>query len=322
MKRYRLVPTLLLVVLMLTANLSFAAGNIVAKIGNMTITKSELETELTSSTVADDTTGLTPLAAKKKVLQFLIERKIMLAEASRLKVEPPKDVLEKMYTQEVEVIGGTEKFQKEMQRRGQTEKQFRQQLLEEYKIQQLLYQNVDLTLKIQPLTMDNLKSYYSLHLNEYRVGDSVRMRHIFFSAPDNMTAEEKAAKYVKAKDALEKIKKGDIFALVAKDYSETRADYGGDVGQPVHMGEMKSFPQIEKIAFSLSSGEHSEIIESSAGYHIIKIENRVYGHQQSLDEVLAKVAEGAQKERAKIIYNDWLAQLKLRYTIEIFEENL
>jgi parvulin-like peptidyl-prolyl isomerase len=322
MKKYQYILTFLFVLMLVMANQSFCASNIVAKIGTMTITKAELDSELSLTSVADDTVGLTPLQAKKKILQFLVEQKILLAEATRLKIDIPKDTLENMYSQEIEVVGGAEKFQREMKRRGMNDKQIRQQISDEYKIQQLIYQNVDLILKIKPLTMEDLRSYYTLHLNDYRVGDSVRMRHIFFSAPDSMTAEQKAAKYIKAKEALEKIKKGDEFVLVAKDYSETRGDYGGDVGQPVHMGELKSFPQIEKIAFSLSSGEHSDIIESSSGYHIIKIENRVYGHQQNFDEVLAKVAENTQKERAKKIYTDWLNQLKLRYTIEIYEENL
>lgn len=76
----------------------------------------------------------------------------------------------------------------------------------------------------------------------------------------------------KAESILEELKQGADFIKLANKYSEDPGNYqnqGGDLGWVVK-GQM--VPEFEQAAFSLKSGQVSEIITTQFGFHIIKSE--------------------------------------------------
>jgi len=75
----------------------------------------------------------------------------------------------------------------------------------------------------------------------------------------------------KAEDLLKRVRAGEDFATLAKEFSEdpgSRAQ-GGDLGW-FSRGEMVK--EFEDAAFALKEGEVSGVVESPFGYHIIKVE--------------------------------------------------
>jgi len=79
---------------------------------------------------------------------------------------------------------------------------------------------------------------------------------------------EAKAKIQKAKDELEK---GKDFSQVAKEFSEgDSAKNGGELGW-FYQGEM--LPEISAAVSALRAGETTPIIESSLGYHIVRVED-------------------------------------------------
>jgi len=123
-------------------------------------------------------------------------------------------------------------------------------------------------------------------------------------------ADEEAKK--KALELLQRIKKGENFESVAKEYSSDKvsAAAGGDLGY-FKIGTM--VPEFEEIAFSLKPGEVSDIVKTEFGYHIIKVE----------DTRLRKVKEGEElkkvilKEKQDRALSEWMRDLKEKAKIEI-----
>jgi parvulin-like peptidyl-prolyl isomerase len=71
-----------------------------------------------------------------------------------------------------------------------------------------------------------------------------------------------------AKEALEKLKKGEKFSAIAKSVSRCSSrKNGGDLGFFTRGKMVKEF---EKGAFALNKGETSAIVKTQFGYHIIK----------------------------------------------------
>jgi hypothetical protein len=76
----------------------------------------------------------------------------------------------------------------------------------------------------------------------------------------------------KAQGLLTRVKNGEDFEAIAKQFTEdgTR-DAGGDLGW---FGQGKMDPEFEKAAFSLQKGQTSDLVESSFGFHIIRVDDR------------------------------------------------
>jgi len=71
-----------------------------------------------------------------------------------------------------------------------------------------------------------------------------------------------------ANTALERLKKGEKFATIAKEISLCPSKKkGGDLGT---FGRGKMVKEFEEAAFALQKGQISPIIKTKFGYHIIK----------------------------------------------------
>jgi parvulin-like peptidyl-prolyl isomerase len=89
------------------------------------------------------------------------------------------------------------------------------------------------------------------------------------SHPELDTDKKKRAE---AEDVLKRLRAGEDFATLAKQYStDGSKDKGGDLGWFGH-GDM--VPEFEKAAYALKPGEISDIVQSKFGFHIIKLEER------------------------------------------------
>jgi len=95
-------------------------------------------------------------------------------------------------------------------------------------------------------------------------------RHILVKVPDGATEEQKTEASSKIGFALERVKKGEDFAKVARETSDdTSAAEGGDLGCFQKGRMVKPF---EDAAFALAPGEISGVVTTQYGFHVIKLE--------------------------------------------------
>ncbi len=144
------------------------------------------------------------------------------------------------------------------------------------------------------VSSDELQSYYRQHAAEFRVPESVKVRHILIKLPlpgpdGKVDAKQAAAAKAKAQDVLNQLHKGGDFAALAKKYSDdtATAKNGGSVGELVQGSG--SAPEIEKVAFGLAKGQTSDLIPTSYGFEIIRVDDKIAAHSRSLDEVRSEI---------------------------------
>ena len=142
-----------------------------------------------------------------------------------------------------------------------------------------------------------VQKYYDEHAAEYEKPEQVHARHILFRFAPGATAEDKAKVRQRAEEVLAKVKAGEDFAALAKQYSEdASAAQGGDLGS---FTRGKLVAPFERAAFSLAPGETSDLVESPFGLHIIKVDSKESAHTQTLEEVRAQIADKLKQEKAR-----------------------
>jgi peptidyl-prolyl cis-trans isomerase D len=143
------------------------------------------------------------------------------------------------------------------------------------------------------ITSDDLRAYYDQHRDQYRMPEQVKVSHILIKTPlpgaDGKVDEKGVAEAQhRAEDLLKQLKSGAKLEDLAKKYSEDpgSAKQGGSLGW---IGKGQTVPEFEKTAFSLPQGQTSDLVKSSYGFHIIRVEDKQEAHTKTLDEVKAEI---------------------------------
>ena len=155
------------------------------------------------------------------------------------------------------------------------------------------------------ITQDDLRSYYRDHSDAYRVPEQVKVSHILIKTPlpgpDGKVDEKGTAEAQRrAEDLLKQLKSGSKLEDLAKKYSEDpgSAKEGGSLGW---IGRGQTVPEFEKTAFSLAKGQISDLVKSSYGFHIIRVDDKQDAHVKSLDEVKGEIEPALKHQKAQQI---------------------
>ena len=149
---------------------------------------------------------------------------------------------------------------------------------------------------------EDLQAYYDQHRDDYRVPEQVSVSHILIKTPLPGTDGKVDPKGVeearkKAEDVLKQLKAGGNFAELAKKYSEDPGSgkNGGSLGW---IGKGRTVPEFEQTAFSLAKGATSGLVQSSYGFHIIRLDDKQAAHLKSLDEVKDQIEGSIKQQKA------------------------
>jgi peptidyl-prolyl cis-trans isomerase D len=155
------------------------------------------------------------------------------------------------------------------------------------------------------VTHDELSSYYNQHRDQYRVAEQAKVSHILIKAPlpgpdGKVDGKGVAEAQRRAEDLLKQLKAGAKFEELAKKYSEDpgSAKEGGSLGW---IGKGRTVPEFEKAAFSLPIGQMSDLVKSSYGFHIIRVDDRQDAHMKTLEEVRDQIEPILKQQKAQQI---------------------
>jgi peptidyl-prolyl cis-trans isomerase D len=172
---------------------------------------------------------------------------------------------------------------------------------------QVKYATIDLS-KIESgvqISRADLQAYYDSHRDQYRVPEQVKVSHILIKTPlpgPDGKLDEKGVEAARARaaDLLKQIRSGANFEELAKKYSEDpgSAKEGGSLGW-VPRG--RTVPEFEKVAFSLPKGQSSDLVKTSYGFHIIRVDDKQEAHQKTLDEVKDQIEPILKQQKAQQI---------------------
>jgi peptidyl-prolyl cis-trans isomerase D len=150
-------------------------------------------------------------------------------------------------------------------------------------------------MKIDPA---EVKQAYQANARQYTTAEERQASHILIAVKPDASAAEKAAAKAKATMILEKARaKPEDFAALAKEYSQDpgSSQQGGDLGSFARGSMVKPF---EDAVFAAKVGDIVGPVETSFGYHIIKVTGVTPAHLQSFDEVKGRIEADLRRQKA------------------------
>jgi peptidyl-prolyl cis-trans isomerase D len=169
------------------------------------------------------------------------------------------------------------------------------------KAKYILIDTTQLADKVE-VTSAEVQQYYKEHQDDYRLPETVTVRHILIKAPtadSSGKVDQKAVDAAKAKaeDVDKQLKAGTSFADLAKKYSDDPGSAkDGGLLPPLTRG--RTVPEFEQAAFNTPVGQTTGIIRTSYGFHIIHVESKQEARLKPLAEVKVEIEPVLKKQKA------------------------
>ncbi|WP_164000759.1 peptidylprolyl isomerase [Pyxidicoccus caerfyrddinensis] len=269
-------------------------GPVVALVNGQPVTAEEVEAKLREQPAFIRARYATP-EKKKEFLDNLIRFELLAQEAQRAGLDKDPEI---------------------------------QATLQKVMVQKLLRQQQEAT---GTLSETELRKYYDEHLSEFVRPERVRVSHIFLPAVEGDTAKRNQARAaatklladVKAKSAGANTS---AFELAAAEHSWDKAtkSAGGDLGflSREELTQAWEAP-LAAAAFAITADSGvGPVVETSKGFHLVKLLGRQLGTNQDFDSVKARIESRLLSERRARALDDFIAGLKSKAKIEVRDDVL
>jgi peptidyl-prolyl cis-trans isomerase C len=250
------------------------------------------------------------VAIKNKVLEKIIRYELLYQECQKEGVEIDEADINKRLESEKSKFSSNDEFQQRLRELGKDEEIFKFQIERELAIQRLINK------KFKPTITDNeAKKYYNANPDEFKdLEEQVRASHILISVDSGASQSEKGTAKKEIEGILERIKSGEDFDMLAKQYSDCPSSAQG--------GDLDFFPRgqmvnpFEEAAFAMKVGDISDIVETQFGYHIIKVTDKQ--GPMTFDEAKDDIVRALGKQKIADSYSKFYADVRDKAKVDMF----
>jgi parvulin-like peptidyl-prolyl isomerase len=243
-------------------------------------------------------------AIKREALDELIEEKLMLIRAEKLRLKVTDEELKKR-VEEIKKDYPGENFAQVFGGEKVDYKIWSEELRKRLLLEKLVDQEVNSKITV---TDEEAQEAYQANRGRYYAEDSVHVAQIVVPTKE------------KADAVLRRIQAGEDFGRIAQEASTgPEAAKGGDLGVFTRGVMPEAF---DRVVFYLPQGKTSRVVQSPYGFPVFKVLKRERGHWIEFADVKDKIKLDLMKVKEEKEFRKWLDQLKAGATIRIDEERL
>ncbi|MBN2694452.1 peptidylprolyl isomerase [bacterium] len=298
----------------------FTLPDIVASIGDEKITKETILAELEKIEAQFKRFKQHVTEAQKRTMAInitdnIIRQKLMQKYAKDNSLIISEDDINKEFEASKKRFKSEEDYQNFLKQHQLSEDKIKEEIKSRH-LNKMVIEHAVLS-KIT-VSEDSVKKYYDEHPAEFTEPEKIKARHILIKVTPNDTKEKHDEALKKINLILENLKKskGKDFAEVAEKESEGPSKKnGGIIGDWIGRGQLA--PEFEKAAFALKKGEMSEVVETSFGYHIIKLEDYREERKLSFDEEKKRIEDKIRMDLSREKVKEFFSTLKKDNKVEI-----
>lgn len=202
---------------------------------------------------------------------------------------------------------------------GLTEEAFKKELVDQNSAQRVVAREFEPKAVV---TEEMSRKFYNENLNKFEQPEMVRAAHILFltkteqgvDLPEAAVKEKRAT----AEKVLERARKGEDFAALAKEFSEDPGskDAGGEYTFP--RGQM--VPEFEKTAFEQEPGKISDLVTTGFGFHIIKTLEKIPPKVQEFTEAEPNIKAHLTRQELQRLLQEFTEAGRKDPKLEILDE--
>ena len=296
MTKKRLLISFLLVVLMMMVTMAVAFGdtnqtakpdNAIAKINGVYITSDSFNRVLarqienfkrsSGQDLASEAMKPEMVRTKQQILQQLLRNELLSLICYEMGIKVNEEAINAEIAKIRSNYDSDDTFKKVIENFGYTMDELRTDVS-----LQLSYELMATSLiQSQKITEEELQQYYQANIRKFSEQEQVRAYHILVDTKE------------KAEEIFKRIKGGEDFTKLAKENSTCpSASKGGDLG---YFGRGQMVPEFENAAFALKIGEIGGPINTSFGWHIIKVVEKkpavVHKYEEVKEDVKKTILE-------------------------------
>lgn len=255
------------------------------------------------------------LETRRKILELMIDEKCAQEKIRDLQIiVSPREIdtaiedvkRNNQWTHEDLVAG--------LKEQGITYEEYREKIKSELERHRLINAQVKAKIIIRE---EEITRYYEEHKGDFRVEETVRLEGIFLIQKDPKDAEEIRQLQMKGEDILARLRQGEDFGDLAKQFSRgPGAEEEGALGV---FETVQLDADVKKAIDGIEEGEFTGLITRPNGVQIIKLIERQRGALKPIEDVRDIIYETLYQEEVNTRYESWIGELrKEAYTKILF----
>ncbi len=293
---------------------------IIAKVNGDIVSKNELERtakEMLAEMRAQNMTGPrleTEFSAREKdILRNKIDQLLLVQRGKELNIDVTSELNKYLADlQRRSTIADPEKFREYIhQQTGMSWEDFQSEARNSITTRRVISEEVSRNVSVSAA---EVQAYYDAHKADFVREEKVYLQEILVST-DGKDAAGIAAAEKKAKDLSSRASRGERFAELARDNSDsTTAQQGGDLGS-YKKGELRK--DLEDAVWNLPKGAVTPPLRISSGFLVMKVTQHTKEGQAELADVQPQIEEILYEPKLEPKVRDYLTGLRKTAFLEI-----
>jgi peptidyl-prolyl cis-trans isomerase C len=289
--------------------------DVLARVNGETVNKAEFDRAIAALEARNG--GPVPAQQRDRILREVLDQivsyKLLIQESRAQKVTVEDSEVDARIKEIQGQFPNEDAFKQMLTSRKTTIEQVRGDVRQDITVQKLIASAIADKVAVKP---EQVTDFYAKNPDQFKQPERVRASHILITVPKGADAAAKAAARTKAADILKDVKAGKDFAALAKQHSQDpgSAQNGGDLGF-FQQGQMVG--PFNDVAFKLTPGQVSDLVETEFGFHIIKVAEKQTARAVPLDEVRPQLEQYLERMNREQQTDAFVNGLKTKGKVEI-----
>lgn len=270
-----------------------ASGDVIAKIGDVTLTVGDIEARLNSQSPFVRARFQTD-ERKKEFVETQVRFEVLAQEAFRRGMHNDPDV---------------------------------QESLKKILVQKLTRKEFDGRVSLQDVSDEEMRAYYEQHKDDYNKPEMMRTSHIFIPFGADKAAAQKKAEEARSKAAdPAKLEDRNHFKALVAEYSADEATQrtGGDLRYLTadEMEERFGKAARDAVFGSQTINEVTGVIEGKEGFHVFKRTGRRKPIERDFEQVKNQIRNVLYREKRTQAFDQFIEGLKKDFGVTVHDANV